>query len=149
MNTKEIAKKIRTELKKMTGYKFSITTEYFSGGSAINVNVMKSPIRIIRNMSEIPEVTNTINYNRDQIAYMQSKTDHQLNEYQLQDEYNPKSWNNGIFITEEGHNALQKIVTICKEDHWSKSDSQIDYFNTNFYLHLNLGKWNKDFIDGE
>jgi hypothetical protein len=146
--TKEIAKKIRSELKKqMPGYKFSVRTENYSGGSSINVSIMKSPIRLIRNMSEIPENTNTNNYPRSQIEEMQSKLYHQLNHH-IDDEYNPESWNNGVFLTEKGHNDIKKIVEICLEDHWYESDAMIDYFHTNFYFHLELGKWDKDLIDG-
>lgn len=150
MNTKEIAKQIRTDLKTMKGYKFSVRTEYFSGGSAIHLNVMNSPIKLIRTMPEIPEYINPeINYTRSQIEDMQGNNYHQLNEYQLRDEYNPESWCNGVFLTEAGHNDLMKIVKIGKKEHWDKSDISVDYFHTNFYFHISLGKWDKPLIDGE
>lgn len=146
-NTKEIAKQIRQDLKAMKGYKFSVRTETYSMGSSIHLNVMKSPKRLIRNMSEIPEITSS-NYTKDQIADMQSKGYHQLNQYQMSDEFDPKSWNNGVFLTEAGHNDLKMVVEIIEKYHWDKSDSSVDYFNTNFYYHINLGKWDKEFIDG-
>lgn len=149
-STKEIAKQIRQDLKVMKGYKFSVTMESFSGGSAINVNVMKSSVRMIRNMAEIPEDINPeINYTRSQIENMQGKKYQQLNTYQLRDEYNPESWCNGVFLTEAGHNDLMKIVEIAKKEHWDESDISVDYFHTNFYFHISLGKWDKDLIDGE
>jgi hypothetical protein len=152
-STKEIAKTIRDELKSMKDYKFSVTMETFAGGSSISVDVMKAPIRMIRSMEEIP-ITNDpeiqSRYTRDQIAHKQAKKYHQLSEYQLRasDNYKPESWNNGVFLTEAGHNDLKKIVAIIEKYHRNESDSSIDYFNCNFYSHLNLGKWDKAFKDG-
>jgi len=45
MYTKEIAAKIRTELKAWKGYKFSVTMESYSGGSSITVAVMSAPLQ--------------------------------------------------------------------------------------------------------
>lgn len=152
-STKEIAKTIRDELKYMKNYKFSVTMETFAGGSSISVDVMKSPLRIIRSMEEIPiindaEIQNR--YTREQICHMQAKKYHQLSKYQLRgsDNYKPESWNNGVFLTESGHNDLKKIVAIVEKYHRDDSDSSIDLFNCNFYFHLNLGKWDKAFEDG-
>lgn len=148
MYTKEIAKQIRQDLKAMKGFKFSVRTEYFAGGSAIHLNVMKSPIQLKKDISEITDIKPSINYTMAQISDMQSKKYHQLSDYQLIDKYDPECWCNGVFLTEEGHNTLKKIVEIGKKEHWDKSDSSIDYFHTNFYFHISLGKWDKDFIDG-
>ena len=64
MTTKEIAKKIRTDLKALKGYKFSVRTEYFSGGSSIDIHVMKSPIRMIKTIDDITEVAFLMANNR-------------------------------------------------------------------------------------
>ena len=154
MTTKEIAKQIRTELKAMKGYKFSVTMESYSGGSSISVHVMQAPIRMKRTMEEIPEWNDPQNngrYTRKNIAKMQAETYHQLSQYQLapRDAYNPSTWNNGVFLTEQGHNDLKKIVAIVEKYHRDSSDSSIDYFNCNFYFHPSLGKWNNPFIDGK
>jgi len=150
-STKDIAKLIRTDLKAISGFKFSVTIETYSGGSSINVAVMAAPQRMIRDVSEIPAINepgNTGRYTREQIAEMQLKRYHQLNRYQLRDEYNPGAWNNGVFLTEYGHDQTKKIVSIVEKYHRDSSDSSIDYFNCNFYFHLNLGKWDKPFVDG-
>lgn len=147
MTTKEIAKQIRTDLKAMKGYKFSVRTESYSGGSSINVNVMKSPIRMIRTPDEIPVNVSVYNYTRDQINDMQTKKYHQLSNYILNDGYEEESWNNGVFLTEAGHNDLMKVNEIIKKYHWDKSDSSVDYFHTNFYYHIELGKWDTDMIE--
>ena len=152
-STKEIAKTIRDELKSMKNYKFSVTMETFSGGSSISVDVMNAPIRMIRSMEEIPKTNDPeiqSRYTRYQITHKQAEKYHQLSKYQLRgsDNYKAESWNNGVFLTEAGHNDLKKIVAIVDKYHRHESDSSIDYFNCNFYFHLNLGKWDKAFEDG-
>jgi len=152
-STKEIAKLIRTDLKAFPGFKFSVTIENYSGGSSISLHVMAAPHRMIRTMAEIPAINdpeNTGRYTRTQIEEMQSKKYHQLSQYQLRssDEYAPDTWNNGVFLTEYGHNELKKIVVVVEKYHKDSSDSSIDYFNCNFYFHLSLGKWDNLFVDG-
>ena len=150
LNTTEIAKAIRKELKELKGFKFSVTTEHFSGGSAINLNIMEAPTRMRRIMSEIPERNRpqyANNYTRKQIETMQGAKYHQLSHYI--EGYDPETWNNGVFITEEGNKVLMEIMEIVSKYQWDESNSSIDYFCTNFYLHLGLGKYDKDFIDGE
>ncbi len=149
-STKDIAKQIRQDLKEaMKDYTFSVRIETFSGGSSISVGVMTAPVRMIRTMDEIPAI-NDPESPREQIVQMQVKRYHQLSQYQLRaaDKYRAETWNNGVFLTEAGHNDLKKIVAIVEKYHRDDSDSSIDYFNCNFYFHLNLGKWDKEFIDG-
>ncbi len=147
MTTKEIAKKIRQDLKVLKGYKFSVRTDSYSGGSSISVNVMKSPVRMIRTPGEIPENVNVYNYTREQINDMQTKKYHQLSNYSLNDEYEEETWNNGVFLTEAGHNDLMKVNEIIKKYHWDESDSSVDYFHTNFYYNISLGKWDTELIE--
>lgn len=149
-STKDIAKLIRNDLKAFPGFKFSVTIETYSGGSSINVDVMASPGRMIRTMAEIPDVSNSLGWGhtRDAIAGRQKEKYHQLNQYQCKDEYKPDTWNNGVFLTEYGHNELKRIVAVVEKYHRDSSDSSIDYFNCNFYFHLNLGKWDNPFVDG-
>lgn len=149
MDTKEIAKAIRKDLKEMGGFKFSVTMERYAGGSSIDVSVMESPARLIRTIDEIPDHTTAQNYSRVQIAEMQLKNYHQLNHHFAHEEYSDESWNNGVFLTKAGHSAVKEINEIIQKYHWDKSDPMTDYFHTNFYYHIGLGKWNKDFVDGE
>lgn len=54
-----------------------------------------------------------------------------------------------MFLTPEGHDTIKKVVEIVEKYHLDRSDSQIDYFCTNFYYDLDLGKYDKAFVDGE
>lgn len=149
MDIKEIAKQIRTDLKNLKGYKFSVTIERFSGGSSISVAMLTSPIQIKRNVEDIPNDPNIIGFNDNaDLKGIQNYTYHQLNEYQLKDDYDVNMWCNSVFLTKAGHDILKNVVDISKKHHYDNSDPMSDYFDTNFYLHVSLGKWDKDFIDG-
>jgi len=149
LGTKEIAKRIRNQLKdEFKTSKFSVTMESFSMGSAIHISLMESDIKIIKDFSEIPEeaiVRLGDRYAPQQLKEIQEKRYHQLNRYAL-GEYDPVNWNNGVFLTETGHNLFKRVCEIVNQYHYDESDPMTDYSCTNFYLHLNIGKWNKDFI---
>ncbi len=152
LGTTEIAKRIRQQLKQeYPSCKFSVRSEYFSMGSAITISLMVADRRIKRNMSEIPEQAflNVGNgYSKEDIEDRQNKKYHQLNQYALKDGYDPANWCNGVFLTEQGHNLLKRVVQIAQQYNYNNSDPQTDHFDVNFYLHIELGKWNKEFIDG-
>lgn len=48
-------------------------------------------------------------------------------------------------FTQKGKALLKKITEIANRDNWDNSDSMTDYFDVNFYFHLEVGKWNKPF----
>lgn len=155
--TKEIAKQIRSQLKEeFKDCKLSVTTEYFSGGSAITVALMKADRKIKLDFDKIPE--NALNhyigrdysrYTEEELKRLQGGDYHQLSEsafyhYQKYEDY----WNNGVFLTYQGYTLLKRVCQIVEKHHRVDSDIQTDYYNTNFYFHLALGKWDKPFIDG-
>lgn len=47
--------------------------------------------------------------------------------------------------TDESKEILSNVKNLVNQYNYDDSDGMIDYFNTNFYLHLNIGKWNKPF----
>ena len=149
LTTTEIAKLIREQLKKeFPNCKFSIRTEYFSCGSSITISLMKCPFKVVMDYEEIPEEAFLI-YNKEQIKYFYQKKYAQLSEHYFEYEYEPNKWNNGVFLTKKGYELLKRVVEIVKQYQRVESDIQTDYYNTNFYFHLELGKWNIPFIQGE
>jgi hypothetical protein len=40
---------------------------------------------------------------------------------------------------------LEKAKDIMMQDHWGKSDTHSDYFNCSFYIHIQIGKWDKPY----
>lgn len=48
-------------------------------------------------------------------------------------------------LTEEGKSVCRKIMKIMRKYHYDNSDPMIDYFDTNFYISLHVGCWDKPF----
>jgi len=41
---------------------------------------------------------------------------------------------------------LNRLVAAMKGDIWfDKSDAMVDYFNTAYYIDINIGRWNKEY----
>lgn len=152
LGTKEISKRIRQQLKaEYPLCKFSVIMDSYSGGSSININLMESNFQVKQKPEELTDqaICEQINRNKwnteKEIRERQANSSHQLNQYQLQDDYNKNKWCNGVFLTEAGHRILRKVVEIVNQYNYNDSDIQTDYFDANFYLHIELGKWNKPF----
>ena len=154
LGTKEIAKRIRDQLKdEFKGCRFSVRSEYYSGGSSITVSLMKSDRKIVRTFDKIPswiiERQSEIGYYTvEQLKSLQNKDYFQLNNYSLNDEFKEDHWCNGVYLTLQGHNLLRRVVQISNYYNYDDSDSMTDYYSVNFSFSLQLDKWNKPFIDG-
>jgi len=151
LSTTEIAKRIREQLKEeFKNCKFSVTTEYYSMGSSISIYLMKSDRKVIRDFKDISEVAflGLNRYTKEEVENLQKTKHHQLNQFQLKEEFDVNSWCNGVFLTEEGHNLLKRVVEIVDQYNFDESDSQTDYYCVNFSFHISIGKWNKELEDG-
>jgi len=153
LSTTEIAKRIRQQLKvEFRGCKFSVRSEYYSMGSSVSVYLMKADIRIKRSFEELMDYIfmryKQNHYTPDQVKQLQGEGYHQLNPYTLRGDYDPDHWCNGVFLTEEGHKFLKRVVEIADHYNYDDSDIQTDYYSVNFSFSLSLGKWDKPFIDG-
>lgn len=114
--TTDISKIIRQYVKEIyPTYKFSVTTSIYSGGSSIYCCLMEAPHEAFKDTT---------------ISYLN------LNEKYLIE-------NNKI--TELTMSVMLDINELIKSYHYDDSDSQIDYFRTNFYYHLYIGVWDKPF----
>ncbi|MHC9540327.1 MAG: LPD29 domain-containing protein [Vulcanimicrobiota bacterium] len=141
MTTKEKAKAVREELKKKyPGSKFSVSCESYSQGSSVHISPMESDINIIRRPEEIGEQAihslAAYRHTREEILNCQNKNYHQLNPYNSYREFEPDNWNNGVFLTKEGHELFREVVKM-----WNKyNDSEYGP-----HLSINIGKWDKPF----
>jgi hypothetical protein len=149
----DIAKGIKQKLKKEFPLcKFSISTQYYSMGCALHISIIETNFKIIKPFEELSEFA--INRYTVEDGYrtledlknLQSKGHHQLNHY-LDNEYNPDIWNNGVFLTEEGYKLVKRIVELTEKFNWNNSDSQTDYYDVKFSLHLSIGKYDKPLIE--
>lgn len=114
-STKEIAKILREYVKRVyPDHKFSITTEYFSGGSSINVALMAAPYEALRDGS----------------------THRGMNQFAMKED--------PVFAP-RAVEVMRNVNRLIKSYRYDDSDGMIDYFNTNFYYDLSVGRWNKPF----
>jgi len=150
-STTSISKIARQQLKKeFPNSTFSVTSQYYSGGSSITLSLMKADFKIIKDVKDIPEeaferLERVGRYKKEDVIAQQSKTYHQLNHYTLMKKYDELDWNNGVFLTEQAHKVLNRAVEIIQHYNWDHSDTQTDYFDVHFYLHVQIGKWDKSF----
>lgn len=72
---------------------------------------------------------------QSQIDYLRKNQTLDVNPYWFQEHFSGKA---KAFLT-EAFRALKSA------DWYDESDAQIDYFNTAYYVDLNVGKWNKPY----
>lgn len=135
MDTTIVAKEIRISLKNtlppQAGYKFSVRTEKFAGGSAITVSIMSAPFYPF--LLTVEEDENRYN------EYAQ------VNDYYITEQDDGSFISNATSYTPQGARLLVKVIDILKFRHWDRSDIQSDFFSCNFYCHVEVGQWDKPF----
>ncbi|MCD6199286.1 MAG: hypothetical protein J7K15_12105 [Deltaproteobacteria bacterium] len=126
LSSTEIARAIRKDLKKaFPNCKFSVRKADFAGGRSITVSLMAAPFKVI-----------------EKVESEYDKTYYQINNYCL-DKY--LSSDSRLQLTPQAVDLLKKVTDIAQAYNYSNCDSQIDYFDVNFYFHLEIGQWNKPF----
>jgi len=58
-------------------------------------------------------------------------------------------WRQKVVLTPKAVETLKQVVKIAQAYNYSDCDAMIDYFDVNFYLNLEIGKWNKPFEEKE
>ena len=122
---------IRVALKKeFPQYKFSVTRDHHLG---VNINFMKGP-----RFAEYEY------FDRYSGEMKKDNLDghHQINHFHLES-----------FYGKENAEILEKIHTISLtapaknggKVWYNNSDAMIDYFDTAYYVHIEVGKWNKQY----
>ena len=130
---KDIAKEVRAELKKkFPDCKFSVTIERFTGGRALDVALMSAPFDPYARMTDTAGNEITERYS-------------QLNHIHIRQDHNDNWISNGVFLTEQAAKMLKEVNQIANRRNWDNSDIQTDYFDVNYYFHLAIGKWDKEF----
>jgi len=70
------------------------------------------------------------------VAKAIEKGHHDVNQYHfMTDEY----------LTDDAKAFFQFVIRATQAYNYDDSDSMIDYFDTNFYSHFAIGKWDKAF----
>lgn len=148
--TKDIAKNIRDYVKAVyPNYKFSVTTESFSGGSAIEVALMETPVELT-NKERMREW-----FYKDchlVYCYVPSKgrvergdmTESEIEEfiaYRLEDCLSTQTVKDSdTWINPVVRSVLDDVKALMNSYNYDDSDSMIDYFDVNFYGSIGIGK---------
>ena len=144
---KDIASIIRGYVKDVyPTWKFSIRTEYYSMGCSLYVSVMEGPIALF-NDEGIKNWAATSMWRRNyKITGEETLENYEKNIRERIVEGYFQNWDWYYdYMTEPAKNALNDIHDLVNSYRYDDSDSRIDYFSTNFYHHLEIGKWDKPF----
>ena len=114
---------------KGTGVKYSLKCSNLS----ITCTIKSAPVDFIANSNE----TCGADFYQTSRGFQTNTTGYdQVNHYHYRDHYSGKA-----------KELMAKIVTaIYSGDYYDRSDAQTDYFDTAYYAHINVGKWNKPFV---
>ena len=131
-NIAVIAKEVKQELnKRYPQCTWSTRIERFSGGQSLKVTLLAAPFKAFAK-------------DRD-CSGNEVRGYAQLNQYQFQG-LDDELLNNGTYLTKEAWDCMADAYRIASRDNWNKSDPQTDYYNVNYWLHLEIGKWDKPFV---
>ena len=124
--------KIKANLDKAlkgTGVKYSLKCSNLS----ITCTIKSAPVDFIANSNE----TCGADFYQTSRGFQTNTSGYdQVNHYHYRDHYSGKA-----------KELMTKIVTaIYSGDYYDRSDAQTDYFDTAYYAHINVGKWNKPFV---
>lgn len=116
----EVAKRVRAEIKaaqKAGGLpegKIAVTTERFAGGCSLSIRVVNVEAQM---------------FNPERVAIEVMRP----HDYWNDDEYRAMPR-----FTTDGQNIMAALKTIVGKYHRDESDLMTDYFNVNFYLHVDV-----------
>jgi len=142
LGIKDIAKIVRKELKKKyPTTKWSVTIQRYAGGQAMDVKLMSSDFNIFAPVDRV--VAEQI-YDRQRctspdefLEYWKKDIEGghpNINQFYLDDDYR---------LNDKGKEVLKFAREVADSFNFDDSDAMVDYFHTNFYLHLGIGKWDK------
>jgi len=137
LSNKDIAKRVRMYVKsKYNDCRFSITSDSY----CVSVSLKESPMEVLANKKVVEEYVEMQNrrYNGFGNTF-ENFTNHVLeggHDFVYGHEER-------LFMNKEALDILTDIREFVMSYNYDDSDSQIDYFNTNFYSHLKVGKWDK------
>lgn len=117
----EMKAQIAAELKKVMpkGWKYSLGVD---DHSTIVLNIASAPVDLLKLAKE---------------AGYSSVCGVQVNPHYMQEHF--KNAEVG-----ELFGKIKKVLYGC--GYYDNSDSQVDYFDTAYYVNVNIGKWNKPFV---
>jgi len=147
LDIKDIAKLVRKELKgKFPASKFSVRIERYSGGQSIYVSLASGPFdpftekaseSHVRDDRDVEERVKRLEYDREK-GYTQ------VNQYHWEENFETYHERGGL-LSERAYEIMKYVSGYVSSYRRDDSDGMIDYFDTNFYAHYGVGKWDKPF----
>ena len=120
---KKVIKANLDKVLKPLGIKYSLRVD---NHSSINCTIKSGAVDFIGNMRQ--RVGDQFKHHTDS-GYVQ------VNPY----------WFNEHF-TGEAESIINKVIDALKSaDYYDRSDAMVDYFDTAYYMHLNIGAWDKPY----
>jgi hypothetical protein len=118
----EIAKKIKAHLKEsFSNTKWSVTTEKYSGGRTLNINLME--------------------WNQEVFTPSFKRKNNNPGKLQLHNSIR----SDGENLTLLAFELMRYVSKVANSFNYNDDDIQTDYFNSSFYLSMGIGKHNKKF----
>jgi len=140
LSTKEIAKRVREYCKKFKPWKFSVTSD----PTQITVRLTAGPREAIKEMGYYNKRTGEFEKHENKNYSQLNHFTFMRNGYHTETNV-PDGYNNGAILTEEVWEMFCDILNYLNSYHFDDSDPMIDYFDTNFYINMEIGKWDKPF----
>ena len=137
----QIAKQTREALKaEFPTCKFSVTVQKYSGGRSMTIALMSGDFEALKDEGEAQ-------LNRFQLLSntFEQRTKQQIvnNEWvEIPEGY---AICNGALLTHKAYNVMKRAAEIGNAENWDNSDIMTDYFDVNYYLDVQIGKWNKNY----
>jgi len=118
-------------------YRFSVTTEFFANGCAIHISLMEAPEEIFLD-NRVCEAARSKrgHYKSEEEAIKSYRETIASGHIQGWERYYNQ-------MTDKAKAVLEDVEDLVNSYRFNDSDSQIDYFHTNFYTDFDIGKWDR------
>lgn len=124
LSTTEVAKLVRKEIREKypakKGWRISVTRDYFSMGSSIDISVKDAPIQL---------------YNKEFASMAQAGKWEEIRNRQYPSVHPDDSLKE---MTPEGELLLDTLKRIAEQYNYNDCDGMIDYFNVNFWVNVGV-----------
>jgi len=139
LSLRDIAPIIRGYVKDVyPTWKFSVVQEHYAGGCGLYVRLMEAPVKIFTDEG-IRQWAKRLQNN---CQWTEEEAMNALNRIINQEEI--QNWNFYYdYMTERAKEVLTDVQVLLNSYRYDDSDGRFDYFDTNFYPHFYIGKYNK------
>lgn len=129
---KEIAKNVKA-VAKAYGFGGRDITVGVHHHSSLVVNIFKGPLDFIGDAQK----------HNDEYARMRGEQSRPVGKYIQVNQYHCEKWAIDPVIKRFYGDLLAAIKST---GYYNNSDAQIDYFDHDFYIDINVGKWDRDYV---